>query len=191
MIVRRMDAIANGDIEYFTGKPCRNGNISARSVINGNCRCNCCKKERSLRSAAWQKINKDSTLARVKRWQTKNPEKVIAIRSAGKVKHDASRAAWAENNKGRIRANVVRYRATKINACPKWADQHAIREIYRLAARERKAGADVHVDHIIPLRGDLVCGLHVEYNLQVIPAAENLRKHNRLTACQAIIRSQP
>jgi hypothetical protein len=61
-----------------------------------------------------------------------------------------------------------------INRIPKWADLAAIDEFYR----NRPQG--YHVDHIIPLRGENVCGLHVLENLQYLPAAENLAKGNRL-----------
>jgi hypothetical protein len=56
---------------------------------------------------------------------------------------------------------------------PKWADINEIRNIYM------NCPEGYHVDHIIPLRGDTVCGLHVESNLQYLPAIENLRKGNR------------
>lgn len=58
-------------------------------------------------------------------------------------------------------------------AMPKWADKNAIREIYR----NRPDG--MHVDHIIPLRGENVCGLHVVNNLQYLPKEENMKKSNR------------
>jgi hypothetical protein len=57
---------------------------------------------------------------------------------------------------------------------PKWANLERIREVYA----SRIPGE--HVDHIIPIRGETVCGLHVENNLRVISAEENLRKSNKL-----------
>lgn len=64
-------------------------------------------------------------------------------------------------------------------ATPEWRDKEAIREIYSL--RDNKSletGEPHHVDHIIPIQGEMVCGLHVHQNLQVIPARDNLLKSN-------------
>ena len=65
----------------------------------------------------------------------------------------------------------------KKRATPKWADIEAIKEIYA-TARAMSTDSIYHVDHIIPLKGKNVSGLHVEYNLQIIPARENLLKSN-------------
>lgn len=68
--------------------------------------------------------------------------------------------------------NIVQKRAT-----PKGADLKKIADIYeerKIISKE--TGISHHVDHIIPLKGKTVCGLHVEYNLQIIPAEQNLRK---------------
>ena len=54
-----------------------------------------------------------------------------------------------------------------------WADLEKISEIYSEA---RKLG--MHVDHIIPLKHELVCGLHNEFNLQLLPPNENMAKSN-------------
>lgn len=68
-------------------------------------------------------------------------------------------------------------------ATPKWANQFFIEEIYDLAARRTaiKAGGIERwsVDHIVPIISKIVCGLHVENNLRVIPASENSVKGNR------------
>ena len=74
-------------------------------------------------------------------------------------------------------------RGYKLQRTPAWLtddDHWIIKEIYDLAAqRSRMTGFEWHVDHIIPLKGKTVCGLHVPNNLQVIPGSENIRKHNK------------
>jgi hypothetical protein len=64
---------------------------------------------------------------------------------------------------------------------PPWADVDAILVVYADAIRlECETGREFHVDHIVPLRSPLVCGLHVPHNLQVIEGVENSRKGNRV-----------
>lgn len=63
-------------------------------------------------------------------------------------------------------------------AQPVWADVKALSAVYDAARKMRADGDDVHVDHIYPLKGPNFCGLHVSYNLRVIPASENIRDSN-------------
>lgn len=106
---------------------------------------------------------------RVAEWNASNPDrKKVADR------------AWRSLNRARVNAHIKAYKAGKINATPTWANLFFIEEAYDLAVL-RKASTEIewHVDHIVPLNGKTVCGLHVEHNIQVIPKRLNLQKGNR------------
>lgn len=82
---------------------------------------------------------------------------------------------------GRHRSCVAKYRACKLNATPAWADLDKIQWFYNYAIwLSQITGVPHEVDHIIPLQGENVCGLHVENNLQVIPMRDNRIKGNKL-----------
>ncbi len=87
-------------------------------------------------------------------------------------------------NKEYFLERAARRRASKLNATPPWLtkqDFEQIKELYEITkAFKLYTGEEYHVDHIIPLQGENVCGLHVPWNLQVISAKENLSKHNKL-----------
>lgn len=73
----------------------------------------------------------------------------------------------------------VKYYRKLYTAWPDWCASHpGFKTIYSEAKRRRSMGQDVHIDHIIPICSDLVCGLHVPWNLQVLSAGENLSKSN-------------
>jgi hypothetical protein len=70
--------------------------------------------------------------------------------------------------------------AIHTKACPNWADKDTINKIYETANElTDKTGITYEVNHIVPVKHDLVCGLHVEYNLQIIPKTENKEKSNK------------
>jgi hypothetical protein len=92
----------------------------------------------------------------------------------------AWRKRWAKDHPEVYRSAKAVRRAREANAMPQWVDRAALDAIY--AERERlvrETGVQYHVDHMEPLGGEDVCGLHVPWNLQIIPALENSRKSNR------------
>jgi 5-methylcytosine-specific restriction endonuclease McrA len=74
---------------------------------------------------------------------------------------------------------AAKHRARQLNALPPWADLSAIGRLYAEAAR-----LGLQVDHVIPLRGKAICGLHVPSNLALLERIENLRKGNRFNDAQ-------
>ena len=80
---------------------------------------------------------------------------------------------WNEENRGLRNAYTRNREAAKLKRTPAWADFDKIKEIYKNCPKGH------HVDHVIPLQGEKVSGLHVETNLQYLTAEENLKKGNK------------
>lgn len=127
------------------------------------------------------------TIASVRRWQAKNRAKMYEATkrwSDGNPKAIAKvKARWRAGNRAQLQAAKALRKASLLQRTPKWLtsdDRAEMRAIYRFALRMRRmTGRSWHVDHIVPLRGKDVCGLHVPWNLRVIPARMNLQKGNR------------
>lgn len=172
-------AVAAGEKWYFTGKPCKHGHIALRQVSNKGCReCS------AISFAKWEDANRAERAAEKKAWRLANPEAHAAKAKRNRLLHlDAlrrkCRTRYALKKPEYIAANKAR-KAAKMSRTPPWADLTAIRLIYAEAARITLiTGIPHHVDHEIPLRGRLVSGLHVQNNLRVLPALENISKGNR------------
>lgn len=126
-----------------------------------------------------------------KRWRNRNLEQVKVkeratakeYRTLNSVKVKTSKAEYAKRSSHIVNAAVARRRASKTRQTPIWVGSDElwlIQEIYDLARlRTKMHGFSWHVDHIVPLQGELVSGLHVPNNLQAIPANENIRKYNK------------
>ncbi len=100
-----------------------------------------------------------------------------------KEKRNAYAKQWRIFNQEKLNAQTARRRAARIQRTPAWLtdDQRQMIENFYFQAKmlEIETGIKHHVDHIIPLRGKNVSGLHVPENLRVISAKENLTKNNR------------
>jgi hypothetical protein len=116
-------------------------------------------------------LNRERIVAKAVAWVEKNRDR-----------HNEKCNKWAKDNPHKVNARTARRYAAKTQATPSWLDaEHywMITEAYNLAKlREKMLGGKWEVDHIVPLRGNVVSGLHVPWNLQVIPASQNRRKSN-------------
>jgi hypothetical protein len=102
-----------------------------------------------------------------------------------RAKHNLRCQKWVSENRGKVNARTARRYAAKTRATPKWVTGDVdlmwmINEVYELAQlRSRLTGFVWEVDHKTPLRGKLVMGLHVPWNLQVVPQKQNRVKSNK------------
>ena len=118
--------------------------------------------DRTEYQKAWAQQNRDKVVARARQWQKRNPDKVVAY--------------------------VQLREAQKKNALAKWDTELTTLVTKEAAAlcrlRAKALGGKWHVDHVVPLRGKIVSGLHVWNNLQVLPAKANISKGNKF--CEAV-----
>lgn len=144
------------------------------------------------RSRAMERFfnKKDEIRVAQKIYAARKPELHREIRKRYIDRHPdiimAARSKWRSENKGKINHYAVMRLAAKLRATPSWLSNAMVAEIesmYTARAKiEAETGIKHHVDHIIPLQGETVCGLHVPWNLQILTAAENVRKSNKLVA---------
>lgn len=181
---KRIVARDSGNATYNTGLPCINGHFAHRYTATTICVE--CKKETFRKQYL---NNKDRWLSYYKKWYAENREyvtnKASKYREAfpEKVKETLKkyRELHKEDHCSRERIRAMRKR----NAAPVWLseDQKGIIEhIYNCAkALTKVSGIKMAVDHIVPLKGKTVCGLHVPWNLRVIDVVSNSKKHSNLT----------
>ena len=130
-------------------------------------------------------MQSEASKAAKRRYYERNKELVIARAVARPI--DAVRKYrrnWKKNNPLQVLANNRVRRRRHREATPPWVtykQKTEMRELYKISiTMTQTTGVQYVVDHIIPLRSDLVCGLHVPWNLRVITQEENLRKSNKL-----------
>src|SRR6476660_5046805 len=165
------------------------------------------KEQVKVTSKAWRKANPERYAEMKRDWDKRNPDRVAATREkrrpaalakareykavhkeelakrrrpANPESNRARASAWAKQHPERANARAMRHHAAKLNAIPSWADHDKIKAIYAEAVRlTKETGIKHEVDHIYPLQSKVMCGLHWEANLQILPMFENRSKSNR------------
>lgn len=143
--------------------------------------CPICQK---LAKRRWQQANPDSVRASCAKWREQNVKKYQKLNrnwyKNNLEKHKDNCRKWRCNNLDVKNALEAKRRAIKKRAMPSWANVEKIQSFYAEAKRlTEETGIKHEVDHIYPLQSQYLCGLHVETNLQVLPASENRTKKNR------------
>jgi len=144
---------------------------------------------RDCHKAANRKFHTENLEARTikaREWRAANKSKAREIWRRHHQNNAEARAQqyaeWARKNPDKRAATSAKRKAAKLLATPAWVDWGKVAAIYAEAkAIQAQTGIPMHVDHIVPLQGENVCGLHWEGNLQILTASQNVAKHNRLT----------
>jgi len=162
--------------------------------LKDRCR-SCCKGY----NKAWRKKNREYVKEYNSEWRTGNPEYLKEWRKANpqkqkdydqkyywdnpeKAREEARE--WGYRNKDKVNANSMKRYASKKKAAPSWLSKEQKEEIVSFYTESlyltKETGVPHEVDHIVPLRGKEVCGLHVPWNLQVLTTTENRKKSNKI-----------
>jgi 5-methylcytosine-specific restriction endonuclease McrA len=180
----RKEAQVTGAKFYFTGEPCVRGHIALRKT-KGSC-LECVREDWALDNERRKgKPKTEAAKAAAKRYYEKNRQAVIA-RAAARPTEEKRRlqAEYKDRNVDVVRADTSVRKRRHREATPKWltpAERLQMRDLYVQARKLTELTRERYVvDHIVPLRGEEVCGLHVPWNLRVITQEENLKKSNKL-----------
>jgi hypothetical protein len=168
-ISARKKAQLSNQVRYWTGNACPRGHLADRYTCNGKC----------------VTCSYDDGMSGYRKDPKKNIAIVMRSRSRPEVKerYQATIKEWRKSNPGRLAAHVALAVAKRKLRHVSWADKGLIAEFYERAADiSRVTGIEHEVDHIEPMLGKHVSGLHNEFNLQILTMDANLRKGNRPSA---------
>lgn len=184
-------AKAAGQKKYNNNEPCKEGHLSDRWVRSRGC----IECER-LRALAYKQVNRESLLPKKRAYaKVRNETHKDVVRAIAKKVYDSrsdeqkKRSAelaknWRLRNKGKVLSWTRSRQLAKIQRTPAWLtefDKLKIECYYSIAAMLTRVNEEPwHVDHVLPLRGKTVSGLHVPNNLQLLRGKENSRKGNRV-----------
>lgn len=180
----RSEAKDTGATHYFTGLPCVRGHIALRKT-KGAC-VECLREDWVTDNERRKQLPKsEAAKAAGRRYYEKNKELVKARANHRPTEEKRkARRNWDKTHVDEKRINTSNRKRRHRMATPKWLtylQKQEMKQLYLIARQlTQTTGVRYVVDHIVPLRSDLVCGLHVPWNLRVITQDENLQKSNKL-----------
>lgn len=159
------------DTWYSTKNSAKKNQEAKQWVLNNGDRA---KERQKIYNQKRKKAHKEYSLA----WYYNSKEKALQSRKESRVKNreknSATRKIWKQRNRALIRFYRAKRRAAVLKATPAWANLQKIKQFYLNCPK------GLQVDHIVPLQGKTVSGLHVENNLQYLTPRENQEKGNKL-----------
>ena len=174
----KAEALALGVRTFFPGTPCANGHIAERIAFPRRSACVECNRAGARRGKRrYYEKNKDAERSKARVYQAKLRASKLDWGSRNPEAFAEMKSVWKKANLERGRASAMKRKAIQLQAQPKWLSPEQKAEmlsLYREAVRKSKdTGIRHEVDHIVPLQGRTVCGLHVPWNLRVLTAIEN------------------
>ena len=139
--------------------------------------CGRCEDVKCLTEFNKHKVSPDGI-----KWECRECQRTYrkAYYAKNHIKAKADVKLYVQNNRGRKNYWLSKRHAAKLQRTVAWADKAKIKDIYdRASALQEATGIPMNVDHVYPLQGERVSGLHVETNLQILPAVVNFAKSNK------------
>lgn len=169
-IITKEKAKELGLTRYFTGVACKHGHIGERLVSNYGCvKCRTISKRTDYKKCPWKR--KKSLARSSHRYYIKHKEKI----ERNRIERGYDKQFRERNPEKRLK-----YMRRKKEAIPLWYETELVKQLYLKRDELSKLwGIQLHVDHIVPLHGKNVCGLHCWDNLQLLEASLNLSKNNK------------
>lgn len=184
-VISRKEAQDKGLTKFFTGLLCSKGHLSERYVVSRMCIACAAKhntsEEQRKRTSEYRKNNKEKT----RNYRELRKEHHKQWLSGNKDRTSKYKKTYRTNHREKVLTSNAKRRTEKLKRSVKWDvdfTNFVAEEAFHLCKlRESITGFKWHLDHVIPLCGEKVSGLHVWNNFAVIPASENLSKKNFYT----------
>lgn len=177
-IVTRDESAKAGQKYYFTGVPCTHGHVSLRYTKSNaclDCQTEACRKYNAEKRVIKAPDQETKDRKKLSRWLKRQDN----LEEARRKDREAAQE-WRKKNPGKYSEYNAPYRSNRKEATPAWLSKEHKEEMKNLVRERRRltelTGTVHEVDHIYPVKGKTVCGLHVPWNMRVITKSENAVK---------------